>query len=276
MTSSRRLSNGRSPLVRKQSQITTFFSPGKGSQEKHNPSPSPNPNPNPSSSSKPSPDPSPSLRKKNKPLLVIPPIPASNPRTQPTAGERAYSEEVVGRRIRVFWPLDKAWYEGSVKSFDEVSGKHLVQYDDAEEESLDLGKEKFEWVEEVPSRKLRRLRRMSSPVEAPCNAGDVEEDGSSVEDSTDDEWGKGIGKDMVEDDSEDEIVVSSRRSRSGNSSGSRKRKKIEVENLDCAKKVRFDGDGEKSASKASLSGIRRSTVGSLSNSESKKDGPDYL
>lgn len=269
MAPSRRLRNGRSPLVRKQSQITSFFSLGKSSQEKHSPSPSPSP--------KPSPDLSPSPGKKTKRLLVIPPIPASNPRTSPSAGERAYSEEVVGRRIRVFWPLDKAWYEGGVKSFDEASGKHLVQYDDAEEESLDLRKEEFEWVEEEPSRKLRRLRRMSGPVEAPCGAGDMEEDGSSVEDSTDDEeWGKGMGKDMVEDDSEEEIVVSSRRSRSGNSSGSRTRKKIEVEKLDRAKKVRFDGHGEKSGSKASLSGIRCSTVGSSSNSESKKDGPDYL
>ncbi|XP_038973631.1 DNA mismatch repair protein MSH6-like [Phoenix dactylifera] len=267
MAPPRRLSNGRSPLVRKQSQITAFFSLGKGSQEKHSPSPSPNPSSSPSA--KPSPDPSPSLGKKNKPLLVIPPSPASNPRTPPTARERACSEDVVGRRIRVFWPLDKAWHEGSVKSFDEASRKHLVEYDDAEEESLDLGKEKFEWVEEEPSRRLRRLRRMSDPVETPCSAGDVE-DGSSAEDSTDDEeWGKGMGKDMVEDDSEEEIVVSSRRSRSGNSSEYRKRKKIEVAKLDCAKKVRFDGDGdgEKSASKASLSGIRTSTAGSLSNFE---------
>lgn len=179
---------------------------------------------------------------------------------------------MVGRRIRVFWPLDKAWYEGRVKSFDEVSGKHLVQYDDAVEESLNLGKEKFEWVEEEAPRRLRRLRRMSGPVETPCSAKDVEEegeeDGIGEEDSTEDEeWGKGMGKDTMDDDSEEEIVVSSRRSRSGNSSVSRKRKEIDVEKLDCAKKVKFNVDGEKSASKASLSGMRSSTVGSLSSSE---------
>jgi DNA mismatch repair protein MSH6 len=58
--------------------------------------------------------------------------------------------------------LDKAWYEGYVKSFDKDANKHLVQYDDAEEELLDLEKEKIEWVDESVKKKLRRLRRGSS------------------------------------------------------------------------------------------------------------------
>jgi len=47
---------------------------------------------------------------------------------------------VVERRVRVYWPLDKSWFEGRVKSYDDESKKHLIQYDDSEEELLDFVK----------------------------------------------------------------------------------------------------------------------------------------
>ncbi|GAX78891.1 hypothetical protein CEUSTIGMA_g6330.t1 [Chlamydomonas eustigma] len=54
---------------------------------------------------------------------------------------------LVGRRIRVYWPLDEAHYSGTVTSFRaEAHGKMLytVQYDDGDRELLDLSKE--EWT----------------------------------------------------------------------------------------------------------------------------------
>ena len=36
---------------------------------------------------------------------------------------------LVGWRVRVFWKAENAWFYGTVKAFDAVSGKHAVSYD---------------------------------------------------------------------------------------------------------------------------------------------------
>lgn len=199
MAPSRRLIAGRSPLVRKQSQITAFFSPGQASEQSPNPIPIP--------------DASPSQLKEKKPRLVIPSSPAPGATTPPSAVESGLPGDVVGRRIKVFWPLDKAWHEGRVSSFDASKGKHLVLYEDGEEEALDLRSKKFEWLEEEPPRRLRRLRRLSDTVE---NV----EDGIGEEDGTGDEE---RSKAELEDE-EDEIVTNSS-SRSRKSTASKKRRR---------------------------------------------------
>ena len=48
------------------------------------------------------------------------------PATTPVAQQdqqKQLGAEAVGRRVRVFWPLDKAWYKGTIKQFD-GKGKH--------------------------------------------------------------------------------------------------------------------------------------------------------
>ena len=42
----------------------------------------------------------------------------------------------VGERPRVYCPMDNTWYEGRVKSYDKNTTKHVVIYDDGEEEYL--------------------------------------------------------------------------------------------------------------------------------------------
>ena len=53
----------------------------------------------------------------------------------------------VGERLRVYWPMDNTWYEGRVKSYDKSTKRHVVIYDDGEEECLLLAHEKIEWIE---------------------------------------------------------------------------------------------------------------------------------
>ncbi|CAK9310357.1 unnamed protein product [Citrullus colocynthis] len=55
-------------------------------------------------------------------------------------------EELVGRRIKVWWPLDRMFYEGVVRSFDPVKKKHQVSYDDGDEEILNLKKQRYELI----------------------------------------------------------------------------------------------------------------------------------
>ncbi|GKG06371.1 phospholipase-like protein, partial [Tanacetum coccineum] len=60
-----------------------------------------------------------------------------------------YGENLVGKRIKVWWPADKKYYEGVVESFDCSKKKHKVLYDDGEQERLKLKLERWELVENV-------------------------------------------------------------------------------------------------------------------------------
>lgn len=157
----------------------------------------------------------------------------------------------MGKRIRVFWPLDKAWYEGTVKSFDKVANKHLVQYEDDEEELLDLEKEKFEWVQET-LKKFKRLRRgafdSSEAVKIVEEDKDVkgikpvqrrrgvkavveeedEEEENGGDDSSDEDWGQNAVEEVMDlDEEEEEDVVKGSKGKGGEKCGSRKRKSSE-------------------------------------------------
>ena len=59
-------------------------------------------------------------------------------------GERASSkkrvEANVGRRLKVWWPKDSAWYAGTITAFNGRT-KHTITYDDGETEVLNLSKE---------------------------------------------------------------------------------------------------------------------------------------
>lgn len=264
MAPSRKASNGRSPLVNQQRQITAFFGK-KASELSDSPTPTPslpssntkqNPSPNPSQSQSPSPTtPSPLQPKRNgnKPLLVIGPS-SSSPVT-PDSSRTLYGPEVVDKRIRVYWPLDKCWYEGCVKSFNEVSGKHLVQYDDADEELLNLSAEKIEWLVEEPPKRLRRLRKFSlleDKVEEEKSFENVEED-----DPADEDWGKSAEKEAVEEDVSENMDLDDEvdsNGVSGKSSINSKKRKVNENwklNSNSGKKSRNVGDNQKKVDKVS-------------------------
>lgn len=205
MAPSKKTSNGRSPLVNQQSQITAFFTKNPGTASS-SPSPSPSPllhkqNPhsssNTSSFQSPSPSsctPSPLLSKRKNPILVVGTDLSNLSSEKSNSVQKTYGPEVVERRIRVYWPLDKSWYEGCVKSFDKLSGKHLVLYNDFEEEMLNLSEENIEWVDGEPAKKLRRLRKFSV-VE------DEEDDTEKFEDDSEDEdWVENVEKAVMEEE----------------------------------------------------------------------------
>ncbi|CAN4098429.1 unnamed protein product [Withania somnifera] len=65
-----------------------------------------------------------------------------------------YSEELVGARIKIWWPLDETFYEAAVSSFDPVKEKHTIAYVDGDVERLSLYKERWEMLEESSSQKV--------------------------------------------------------------------------------------------------------------------------
>ncbi|XP_078179988.1 MUTS homolog 6 [Carex rostrata] len=277
---SRRLSNGRSPLVRKQSQITAFFS-----NPKPNSTP-PNPTPKSKSSLNPSSDPSPSpstSQKHKKPLLSIPssgtPSPPIKPKTPPSAETKPQKSDFVGRRIKVYWPLDEVWYTGEIKSYDPKSDKHQIQYDDGEEESIELEKEKIKWIEDEPPKKLRRLKKLSDEVEIKQEKSESEECefDCADDDSSDEDWGKNVGKQIsdgdseeveLEEEDEEVVAVRSRKERSTSLQSMGKRKKVDVGKMGCVKKFKFEGDVEKGMPQAEkgLKGVKVGPeIGSVNN-----------
>ncbi|KAK2432284.1 Tudor/PWWP/MBT superfamily protein [Trifolium repens] len=65
---------------------------------------------------------------------------AHEPQEQP-------GNSLVGKRIKVWWPLDKTYYDGVVNAYDHVKGKHKLLYDDGYVEQLNLKKHRWELVD---------------------------------------------------------------------------------------------------------------------------------
>lgn len=184
----------------------------------------------------------------------------------------------MGKQVRIYWPLDKKWYDGSVTSYDKGEGKHVVEYDDGEEEALNLGKEKIEWVvNEKSGVGFKRLRRGASAFrrvvtddddDEDVEMGNVEEEKenqSDRDDSSDEDWGKNVGKEVceseeddVELDDETEIMDEEEKDEETpkvnrvSKTDSRKRKTSEVAKSGSEKKSRIDEDATLKGFKASV------------------------
>lgn len=83
---------------------------------------------------------------------VLEATPKTNPKRKRTpAKEKAsdvkeYGENLVGSKVKVWWPDDQMFYEGVIDSYDSVKKKHKVLYTDGDEEILNLKKEKWEII----------------------------------------------------------------------------------------------------------------------------------
>lgn len=52
---------------------------------------------------------------------------------------RYCSSCMIGKKVRVFWPVDSQWYVGVVQEFDETTGEHLLCYPDGDTEWVKIG-----------------------------------------------------------------------------------------------------------------------------------------
>uniref|UniRef100_A0A2K2A8P0 Tudor domain-containing protein n=1 Tax=Populus trichocarpa TaxID=3694 RepID=A0A2K2A8P0_POPTR len=59
---------------------------------------------------------------------------------------KEFDENVVGSKVKVWWPKDRQFYEGKIVSFDSIKKKHKVLYTDGDEEILILKRQKFELI----------------------------------------------------------------------------------------------------------------------------------
>ncbi|GLJ13664.1 hypothetical protein SUGI_0217810 [Cryptomeria japonica] len=61
--------------------------------------------------------------------------------------EKDEGGDLLGQRIKVWWPLDKKFYVGFVDSYDNKQKKHKIIYDDGDVEMLRLRKEQWERID---------------------------------------------------------------------------------------------------------------------------------
>ncbi|XP_057433643.1 sister chromatid cohesion protein PDS5 homolog C-like [Lotus japonicus] len=84
-------------------------------------------------------------------------IPLTSAKRKRTPGKekesdtKKYGENLVGLRVKVWWPEDREFYTGVVNSFDSARKKHKVLYDDGDEETLNLREEKWGVIKKADS-----------------------------------------------------------------------------------------------------------------------------
>ncbi|XP_048323371.1 sister chromatid cohesion protein PDS5 homolog A [Ziziphus jujuba] len=87
-------------------------------------------------------------------------------------------EDLIGCRIKVWWPMDKKFYEGTVKSFDLMKRKHVILYDDGDVEVLRLEKERWELIDNGRKSMKKPSSKISPSKEVPPRQKNKNSDGS--------------------------------------------------------------------------------------------------
>ena len=102
--------------------------------------------------------------------------PSSQRRTSPRqkatdmAGIVKPGQELLGRRVRVFWTADQIWYKGSLCEYSAASGRHLCKYDDGDREWIDLATETYKLDEGRHSIAALSCRHCGVLGPSPCIA----------------------------------------------------------------------------------------------------------
>jgi hypothetical protein len=75
---------------------------------------------------------------------LLPPTAPANPSYRAEFAREAG----VGRRLRVYWPAMQRWYQGTVRSHDAKTDRHVVLYKDGDTQSLQLKHEPVIWSDD--------------------------------------------------------------------------------------------------------------------------------
>ncbi|KAH9616279.1 hypothetical protein KSS87_014640 [Heliosperma pusillum] len=158
-------------------------------------------------------------------------------------------QELVGAKIGVWWPADRKFYKGIIKSFDAAEKKHKILYYDGDVELLNLKNEKWKFVAEQEGHGS---------------------DGESRDESADETPKGKKGKTSADLEAKQGKAVSSTKISGASSSKSKSAPKSGITKEEAPKEF------GKSASKASKSGNKFSDDTSKSAKKSKDDDEDSL
>jgi len=57
----------------------------------------------------------------------------------PSQRQRFCPNCMIGKKVRVFWPVDNSWYIGTVQQYNASTGEHLLKYEDDDTEWVQIG-----------------------------------------------------------------------------------------------------------------------------------------
>ncbi|PSS17729.1 Sister chromatid cohesion protein PDS5 B-B like [Actinidia chinensis var. chinensis] len=89
------------------------------------------------------------------------------PGTEKASDAIEYGDNLVGAKVKVWWPYYDMFYEGVINSFDHVKKKHQVSYADGDEENLNLKNERWEFVEGDSMPDQEQVTKCPSPDLSP-------------------------------------------------------------------------------------------------------------
>ncbi|GJU10677.1 armadillo-type fold protein [Tanacetum coccineum] len=78
-----------------------------------------------------------------------------------------YDESLVGKKVKVWWPEDKMYYEGVIESFDAAKKKHKVSYVDGDEENLYLRNQRWAIIQNFSVRDKDEIAEYESEEASP-------------------------------------------------------------------------------------------------------------
>lgn len=88
--------------------------------------------------------------------------------------------DLVDCRIKVWWPMDKCFYEGVVKSYDPEKKKHVVLYNDGDVEVLRLEKERWELIDDDHKlKKKTNITRSPAKMMSPKKKSKISDESKS-------------------------------------------------------------------------------------------------
>lgn len=70
-------------------------------------------------------------------------------KTPDTVERNGLDDNLVGRKIKVWWPKDKQFYDGTVDSYDSKQNKHKIIYNDGDVEILNLQRQKWDFIDDI-------------------------------------------------------------------------------------------------------------------------------
>ncbi|KAL9249430.1 Sister chromatid cohesion protein PDS5 homolog C-like protein [Drosera capensis] len=73
------------------------------------------------------------------------------------------ADDLVGSRVRVWWPDDQEFYKGVISEFNPEKKQHKVTYEDGDVEDLVLKDEKWELIDDKIMTPKGQLRKVGSP-----------------------------------------------------------------------------------------------------------------
>ncbi|KAM7254140.1 hypothetical protein ACFE04_031822 [Oxalis oulophora] len=122
------------------------------------------------------------------------------------SGTLGLGAELIGKRIKVWWPMDKIYYEGVVNSYDDTEKRHTVLYTDDAEEILNLKTERWKLIDDDVSPSILE-ENISGKRSEKTPQGKADSNWKDMSSSTPETAGIKVGNRVITDEAIDPSIM---------------------------------------------------------------------